>query len=241
MSIQSSKQSRNNSGFTLIELLVVIAIISILATMLIPALKSAKGLAQTAGCMNNIRQLHFSFHQYQQDYNDVYPHYWYNPPAVKQWNRRMQIAGYIEDIEALFCPSGNKNDPRTNETKFYEGWIDYGMSLGLNYDLSVGWDQAAHSLIHNPQETIVALDCRRAINTVYGPNAGWNWSYWGYTSTATDGGVAKARHEGNKCNVLWADGHVSSVEQPDPDLEASLYWPQALGSIWYPSNYWDRK
>ncbi len=44
------------ASFTLIELLVVVAIISILAAMLLPALKSARESAQKARGINNLRQ-----------------------------------------------------------------------------------------------------------------------------------------------------------------------------------------
>ncbi|MBI4027502.1 MAG: prepilin-type N-terminal cleavage/methylation domain-containing protein [Verrucomicrobia bacterium] len=64
---------RNNrtAGFTLIELLVVVAIISILAALLMPALKNAKETAKSAVCISNLRQIGIGITQYAADNDDA--------------------------------------------------------------------------------------------------------------------------------------------------------------------------
>ena len=60
--------------FTLIELLIVITIISILASLLLPALNRARTVAKSSVCQGNLKQISSMFFCYVSDYDEYFPH-----------------------------------------------------------------------------------------------------------------------------------------------------------------------
>ncbi|QDU80725.1 hypothetical protein Pla110_24580 [Polystyrenella longa] len=59
-----SLQRQTRSAFSLVELVVVISVVTILLSLLIPAVQSTRESARRATCINNLRQIGIAFHSY---------------------------------------------------------------------------------------------------------------------------------------------------------------------------------
>jgi prepilin-type N-terminal cleavage/methylation domain-containing protein/prepilin-type processing-associated H-X9-DG protein len=207
--------------FTLIELLVVIAIIAILASMLLPALKSARETAKKIKCASNLKQFGVLFQLYASD------HEGYIPPAQDGTNLWEYLLGKYSNPDpstypfglegANFgiwqCPSNNKqNRPygwglnEADNSYMANGWWENGLVSGTipeNCYLSV-----RQSNMRYPSELHALLD-----GQYYRVDASYNDG--ASTIPLFTIGVRMIRYAHNTgVNMLYADGHVNWLKGP---------------------------
>jgi len=92
----SSYDSRRRCrGFTLIELLVVISLISVLISILLPALKTARESGMTTQSLSNLRQIQTSLLNYATDNGDFLPCSTFDASSGHEWAYVLSRDAYI--------------------------------------------------------------------------------------------------------------------------------------------------
>ncbi len=141
-------------GFTLIELLVVIAIIAILASLLLPALASAKEKGKQAYCMNSLKQLSLAMTMYEDD-NDGYLHHlsvesnngtqynvapnhgmWYTNPRMKAARKMITDPNAplaYWGVAYIKYAGGNTRLWRCPSAKTSDEWRESGFNYGAEF------------------------------------------------------------------------------------------------------------
>jgi prepilin-type N-terminal cleavage/methylation domain-containing protein len=131
--------SRNRRAFTLIELLVVIAIIAILASLLLPALASAKERSRRAACLSTARQFILATHLYAGDNQEWLPRGDTDAQGtndshtpVLSTNTAYTLLRYLSVLKTLDCPNLAKSFERQAGWRVHTD-TGYGLAIGYHY------------------------------------------------------------------------------------------------------------
>ncbi len=220
-------------SFTLIELLVVVAIISILAALLLPALRSARDSANQTACMSNLKQVALGLQIMANDNNG-----WINgtgvasiPPAPVIWLDAL-TNGYFKGGARLIF-----NDPSFGGNRVgCPGKIvnEVSDAFGVNsvFTGNSGYAPPVRSLneVRNTARIFLVAD-----SYTFSPDDSPQ-----FDSTVWDPALTQGRHRGRGLNFVFVDGHGEFLKKGkwNTITGANLWWPYSAWEAGTPHGIW---
>ena len=214
-------------GFSLLEVVVTISIISLLLSVMLPAITKSYEVVDRVRCMNRARQLGQETHYYVEDNEGEFPEFFYSfePGVSNTINiliqpkkfRRNGLSEYSKEI--WVCPTDEQ--PAQMPITLDDGTeVVYNTSYGYNIDLLVKkinyWEMDQYE---PPSDIVFFYDGQigpEATKTKESGGGKWQGHYFG-----ADDYVQKAiryRHFDTMANILFADWHVSGTDNITADM-----------------------
>jgi len=235
------------TAFTLVESLVVLVILALLATLLVSVTKRALKAAQSAKCMQNLRDISSGVFQYSAEHNGALPfHYVENAPfggfggplwyvevapyvgvAVKT-----DFMGELEKPGPFKCPADKipwvasypnafrpscSYAPPMDLTRLMSGWGEDGKARG---------GQLRTTTATRPASTVMLVDCN--FGNVFNPGMMKNPAFKASNDPDESSLLLPERHGG--LNALFLDGHLEFLRAP---IETSA--PADRPRLWGPA------
>jgi prepilin-type N-terminal cleavage/methylation domain-containing protein len=212
-------------AFTLLELLIVIAIIALLAALLLPALKTARGEGKRVTCQNNLRQLVIATLIYAADNDGKLPDN--KPGSTNDW-----VCGNLrlgrEATNQVLIQKG-KLFPYANHLSLYRCPADLSQTNGAarvrSYSMN-GWAGSRHMEIY-PRQSSFRTFVRDNELSAAGASRIWlfleeheasiddAWFLVTMDDSRPFASLPAALHE-RAYDLNFADGHVELCKIRDP-------------------------
>ena len=185
------------------------AIISILASMLLPALGKAKEKAITIACVSNLRQLGFAMQMYGDDSNDKLPVSSANITIAGQgvygtsW--ALAVQPYFQNTNVIRCAALSSQYNHSGYS-YFMGSEAFSVSPPPNTNMVQPASVVLRS-INSPSMYVLSGDCNYASDPT---NADLN-----NDDVDTSFGQTSPIHN-NRVNILFADWHVKNYKSFNP-------------------------
>lgn len=203
---RATAPAKLHSGFTAVEILVTIGILAVLATLILPVLKSTQDSAKAAACASNLAQIGKAFFAYAADNDGTLPpandanQTWPMSTYMYQLNPylgNLPTVYFSEQLKVCFdgvfrCP-GKKNWSLAGPTDMQRN--SFGMNtFDPNNIPSTGKKLIA---IEKPAKTLLVADLETG--------------YWALRNNAYMYRDFQALRHQKKDNILFCDGHVEAL------------------------------
>lgn len=222
---RNSISVRSTASFTLIELLVVIAIIAILASILMPALSSARERAKTMSCAGNIKEMGSAMFSYTTENNGFYPwgqydkHHWAatfykkyikNRKMWKCPNANMFTHNYTHgDQDVLNCAQENLESRLTTHLTYGYNYLGFASNRahGNKLNAALVYGVKVSQVQKSSMKILFGENCRNdsaGMPRYDNPTGNVIWNQIISTSWSS---LHNRHNGGDYTNIGWADGH----------------------------------
>jgi len=210
--------------FTLIELLIVIAIISILAAMLMPALKNSVEIGKMVQCSSVERQTGIGFSQYTSDNHFIMPYVKGDSPtplSTSGWDGESYKLEWYDPL-MQYLDDGEDHQGQYNFLKCAKsenrGFKATGGDNSGSYAYNVRFNGTNINRCKKISKTFLMTD-----SWIYIQNDSWSWNFPNLKLSTH----LRDNSEEGSLNLLFYDGHV----------EPTTYWVlmmERYTALWRP-------